>query len=50
LEDKNGKIVVHGLEKEEIDKINWSEGMKSTLHWHEKHPYQVCFQEEKNIF
>ena len=50
LEEKNGKIVVHGLEKEEIDKIDWENGMKSTLYWHKEIPYQICFQEEKNIF
>ena len=28
LEEKDNKVIIRGLEKDEIDKINWSGGMK----------------------
>jgi len=50
LEEKGNKIIIRGLEKEEIDKINWSGGMKWTLHPHKEKKYQLRFESEESYF
>jgi len=50
LEEKDNKVIIRGLEKDEIDKINWSGGMKWTLHYHEEKKYQLRFESEENFF